>query len=191
MAGRFLVLLDRDGTINDDPGLICDALSIRLLPNAAEGIKLLNKKGIIVAIVTNQPVVARNLCTEEDVQRINDHLLSLLGREGAAVDAVFYCPHHPETGHPEANDPRYRIGCDCRKPNPGMLRQASEMFGIPPSNCFMIGDSTRDVLAGKNFGCRTVLVRTGGGGKDGKFKAKPDYVCEDLLSAAELVVSLI
>jgi histidinol-phosphate phosphatase family protein len=190
MSG-FLVFLDRDGTINEDVGLVYRTKDIRLIPKAALGIKLLNSKGVKIAITTNQPVVARNLCTEEDVKRINGHLLSLLAREGARIDAVYYCPHHPETNHPEANDPKYRCKCECRKPGIGMLKAASERFHIMPSNCFIIGDSTRDIMAGKNFGCTTILLKTDSGGSDDKYDVKPDHICDDLYEAAKLVVRLL
>jgi histidinol-phosphate phosphatase family protein len=115
----------------------------------------------------------------------------MLADKGAHIDAVFYCPHHPETHHPEANDPKYRTECACRKPKTGMLEQASKRFGIPPARCFIIGDSSRDLQTGKNFGCKSILVLTGYAGKDGKFDARPDYVCAGLKEAAELVVGLI
>ena len=189
MTPGFLALVDRDGTINEDAGLLHRESGLVIIPGAAQGIKLLNSHGIKVAIVTNQPVVARGMCSEEDIQRINKKLEDLLGRDGARIDAVYYCPHHPD--HPEAGDPRYRKDCYCRKPRIGMLEAASRRFGIPPDRCFMIGDSTRDVAAGKDFGCRTLLVRTGHGGKDGKYQAAPDYVCDNLYAAAELIVGLI
>jgi len=185
-----LVLLDRDGTINEDEDLICKTSQVRLIPRAAQAIKLLNERSITVAMVTNQPVVARNLCTEDDVRKINKHIVSMLAKQGARIDAVYYCPHHPEKGHPGAN-PIYRVDCDCRKPKIGMLKAASERFGIAPKDCFMIGDTTRDIKAGKDFGCKTILVRTGHGGKDKKYDVTADHVCDDLYDAAKLVVSLI
>jgi histidinol-phosphate phosphatase family protein len=189
MKPGFLVLVDRDGTINEEVDLLHHESKLVLIPRAAKGIKLLNSHGIKVAIVTNQPVVARGMATEEDVQRINRKLAEMLEREGAHIDAVYYCPHHPD--HPEAGDPRYRKDCYCRKPKTGMLEAASRQLDIPAERCFMIGDSTRDIAAGKGFGCRTILVRTGYGGRDGKYDAVPDYFCDDLYEAAKLVVSLI
>ena len=188
MKPGFLALVDRDGTINEEVDLLHHESSLVLIPAAAKGIRLLNSHGIKVAIVTNQPVVARGMATEADVQRINKRLTELLEREGARIDAVYYCPHHPD--HPESGDPRYRKACYCRKPGTGMLEAASTQLGVPPVRCFMIGDSTRDIEAGRRFGCRTILVRTGYGGKDGKYPATPDYTCDDLYEAAKLVVSL-
>lgn len=191
MEESFLVFLDRDGTINEEINLLHKVEDIKLIPKAVDGIKLLNENGVKTAIVTNQPVVARNLCSEDDVKGINLRILDLLRGKGARIDVVLYCPHHPETNHPEANDPKYRRDCECRKPRTGMLREAAERFGVPPQKCFMIGDSTRDIKAGKNFGCTTILLRTGYGGKDGKYDAEPDFVCDNLYEAAKTVVSMI
>ncbi len=189
MKPAFLALVDRDGTINEEVDLLHHESRLVLIPEAAKGIGLLNSHGIKVAIVTNQPVVARGMCSEEDVQRINKKLAELLGREGARIDAVYYCPHHPDH-HPEGN-PEYRKECYCRKPKTGMLEEASKKFHVPPERCFMIGDSTRDIAAGRDFGCRTILVGTGYGGRDGRYTAAPDYACGNLYEAAKLVVSLI
>jgi histidinol-phosphate phosphatase family protein len=189
MEPGFLALIDRDGTINEEVDLLHHESGLALIPGAANGIKLLNSHGVKVAVVTNQPVVARGLCTEEDVRQINKKLEGLLAKEGAHVDAIYYCPHHPEQ-HPEG-DPKYRTDCYCRKPKTGMLEEASKKFDVPPERCFMIGDSTRDMAAGKSFGCTTILVRTGYGGKDGKYDATPDYTCGNLYEAAKLVVGRI
>jgi mannose-1-phosphate guanylyltransferase / phosphomannomutase len=189
MKPGFLALVDRDGTINKEVDLLHHESMLILIPGAAKGIKLLNSHGVKVALVTNQPVVAHGLATEEDVQRINKKLTYMLGREGASIDAIYYCPHHP--GHHEAGDPKYVKECYCRKPKTGMLEAASRQLNVPAERCFMIGDSTRDIAAGTDFGCRTILVRTGYGGRDGKYKAVPDYTCDNLYEAAKLVVSLI
>ncbi|MFH1521130.1 MAG: HAD family hydrolase [Candidatus Micrarchaeota archaeon] len=188
---NYLVLLDRDGTINTHVGLVTKPEQLVLLPNAAKAIKLLNDHNIFVAIITNQSIVARNLCTEAEAEAINQHLVDMLAKYGAKIDAIYYCPHHPEKNHPEANSSFYRINCDCRKPKPGMLVKAAKHFRIAPENCFMVGDSTRDMLAGKNFGCKTILLRTGEGGKDGKYHVLPDYTSDNLYEAAKLIVNLI
>jgi histidinol-phosphate phosphatase family protein len=189
MKPVFLALVDRDGTINEEVDLLHHESRLALIPGAAKGIKLLNSSGVKVAIVTNQPVVARGMCTEDDVRRINRKLEGMLNREGASVDAVYYCPHHPD--HPEEGNRKYRVDCYCRKPKTGMLEAASKQFSAPPERCFMIGDSTRDIAAGKSFGCRTILVGTGYGGKDGKYPAVPDYTCADLHEAAKIVAGIV
>ncbi|MBI5227936.1 HAD-IIIA family hydrolase [Candidatus Micrarchaeota archaeon] len=189
-SGSRLALLDRDGTINKEVNLLHDIRQLQLLEGAAEGIRLLNQNGFKVAIVTNQPVVARGLCSEDDVKKVNVLLLELLEKEGAKVDAVYYCPHHPEQGHSGANDPKYRKICDCRKPKPGMLITASKDFGIAKENCFMVGDHDRDIEGGKNFGCTTIFVKTGQIDSESKLNTKPDHVSKNLLEAAKLMVSL-
>ena len=139
-------------------------------------------------VITNQPAVARGLIDEPGLRRIHDRLDVLFAEAGAPLDAIYYCPHHPETHHPEANDPRYRKLCECRKPNIGMLTRAARDFGVNLARSFMVGDSTRDVQTAKNAGCRGVLVKTGAGGNDGRFAARPDAVCPDVLAAAEWIV---
>lgn len=185
-----IVFLDRDGTINAERDLLTKSSELALLPGSAAGIRMLNEAGMKVVIVTNQPVVARNLCTEQDVERVNLGLLRMLSEEGARVDAVYFCPHHPERGHAGADDPVYRRECGCRKPKTGMLVEAARRFLAKPESCFMIGDSTRDIKAGNDFGATTILVRTGYGGKDGKYEAAPDYVADNLLEAAKLAVGM-
>ena len=184
---KFLVFLDRDGTINEEVDFLTKPDQLKLIPTASNAIKLLKNNGCIIVIVTNQSVVARNLCTEREVEQINKKLLDLLASDGAVVDAIFYCPHHPEKNHSKAGSV-YCTDCDCRKPKIGMLKAAATKFNIPPSRCFMVGDSTRDIRAGISFGCTTFLVKTGYGGKDKKYGGKPDYVCDDLYAAARIIV---
>ncbi len=183
------VFLDRDGTIIEERGLITKKEEIKLFPYSAEAIKLLNSLGLLVIIVTNQPQVARGLCTEKDVEELNKHVVNLLNKHGAKVDAVYYCPHHPERKY--GGNLKYRVPCDCRKPAPGMLLKAAQEYRINLNASFMIGDSTRDIAAGKNAGCRTILVKTGYAGRDNVCKVAPDYICENLLEAAKLVERLV
>jgi len=169
--------------------LLCREDQLVLIPGAAEAVRRLNDAGVLVIVATNQPVVARNLCTEEDVRRLNARLEEMLRQAaGARLDAVYFCPHHPETHHPDGN-PAYRGPCPCRKPNIGMLEEARKRFGLDYSRCFVVGDSTRDIQTGVNAGCRTILVRTGYGGRDAKFDAAPDEVVDDLAAAVDSVLS--
>jgi len=186
---RPVVFLDRDGVINEDIELITKPSQIKLIKGSAEGLKLLKKHGFITIVVTNQPVVARNLCTEEDVKKINEKLKTMLAKKGAIIDAIYYCPHHPDKGYPEEN-PAYKIECECRKPKIGMLLKASEDFGFELKNCIVVGDRTVDIQTGKNAGCRTILVKTGKGGNDKKYDVKPDYVCKNLFAAARLIIKI-
>ena len=190
-SGRILertaVFLDRDGVINEDVDLVYKTSQLRLIKGSAEAIRMLNQKGFLTIVITNQPVVARNLCTEEEVMQINEKLKRMLARNGARLDGIYYCPHHPDKGYPEEN-PKYKIECECRKPKIGMIMRASMDFGINPRQCVFVGDRTADIKTGENAGCRTILVKTGKGGADGKYDVRPDYVCKNLLEAAKLII---
>lgn len=179
--------LDRDGVINREISLLHKPSQLEIIEGSAEGIKLLNDSGIKVVVVTNQPVVARNMCTEKDIVKIHEKMSSMIGEKGARVDAYYFCPHHPHKGYPDEN-PDYKMECECRKPKPGMILQGCRDHGLNPRKSFMVGDRTSDMAAGKEAGCETILVRTGEGGKDGKVDMKPDHVAENLLEAAKLVI---
>ncbi|MCX5789061.1 MAG: HAD family hydrolase [Elusimicrobia bacterium] len=186
---RWAAFLDRDGTIIDQEGFLTRAEDLRLFPGAAQAVKRLREAGGLVIVVTNQPAVARGLIDEPTLARIHERLKALFAEKGAPLDALYYCPHHPETHHPEASDPRYRRECECRKPGTGMLRRAADEFGIDIARSFMVGDSTRDVMTARNAGCMGVLVKTGEGGRDAKFDVRPDAVCDDILAAAEWIAA--
>jgi len=179
--------LDRDGTLIKYVELLCRISQVEILESAVEGVKALNSAGFRVVVVTNQPVVARNLCSESDVEAVNAFVKSEFEKRGAFIDAFYYCPHHPETWHPEANDPKYRRECDCRKPGTALLKRAAKDLNIDLSKSFVVGDSTRDLQTARNASCKAILVRTGVSGRDGKYGAKPDFECNDLVEAAELV----
>lgn len=151
------VFLDRDGTINKYVGFLRKPEELELLPGAAEAIKKINESGYLAIVVTNQPVIARGEVTVEQLDEIHNKLETLLGQEGAYLDAIYYCPHHPDKGFP-GEIPELKIDCDCRKPRPGMLLKAAEDFNIDLSQSWMIGDDKRDMEAGRAAGCRTLLV---------------------------------
>lgn len=182
------VFLDRDGTINVQNGLVDTEDKLVLENSAAEAIRLLNEAGILAIVVTNQPVVARGLCDIEDVERIHLKLQTLLGEQGAYLDDIIFCPHHPDKGYPEEN-PKYKIVCNCRKPKTGMIDAMVAKYNIDLGRSFMIGDTTMDIQTGKNAGVKTLLVRTGEAGKDGKYDAKADFEADNLLEAVKLVLS--
>ena len=156
------VFLDRDGVIIRDVDLLHKKEDVGLIPRTAEAIKLLNERGYLVVIVTNQPVVARGLCTLDEAVSINDHIKYLLQQQGARIDAVYLCPHHPNpTGQIGDTGPNltYVMECDCRKPKSGMiLKEKKDLQIIDLSLCYMIGDSISDIKAGNEAGCRTILV---------------------------------
>ncbi|MEE9322960.1 MAG: HAD-IIIA family hydrolase [Candidatus Aenigmarchaeota archaeon] len=184
---RPAVFLDRDGVINEEINLLCKPSQLKPIEGSAEGIRMLNENGFLVIVVTNQPVVARNLCTEEDLVIIHGRLKELLAERGAKLDAIYYCPHHPDKGYPEEN-PKYKIDCECRKPKPGMILQASKDFALDPRKCVIVGDRLTDIEIGENVGCKTILVLTGNGRDSKNADAKPDHVCENLLEAAKLII---
>ena len=152
------VFLDRDGTINRYVGFLRDIEQFELLPEVAKAIRLINQSGYLVIVVTNQPVIARGEVTWEELRRIHCKMETLLGREGAYLDDIFICPHHPDKGF-AGERPEYKIDCNCRKPKPGLLLQAAEKYNIDLAQSWMIGDSEQDILAGRAAGCKTELVR--------------------------------
>lgn len=183
------IFLDRDGTINRFKGLINDEKDFELEKNAAEAVRRINESGFLAIVVTNQPVVARGMCGIEDVERIHRKMQTLLGNEGAYLDDIAFCPHHPDKGFPEEN-PFYKVACDCRKPGVGMISDMAERYHINLSESYMVGDSTVDIQTGINAGLKTILVRTGQAGKDGKYKAEPDYIADSLIKAIDYILSV-
>ncbi|MDL2262835.1 HAD-IIIA family hydrolase, partial [Bacteroidales bacterium OttesenSCG-928-I21] len=145
---RPAFFLDRDGVINKEVNLLNSAEQIELIPGVSEAVKKINKAGYLAIVVTNQPVIARNLCGFDDLQHIHDKIETLLGKERAYLDAIYFCPHHPDKGYPEERA-EYKIECTCRKPKPGMLLQAAEDWNIDLSESYMIGDRDWDVQAGE------------------------------------------
>lgn len=157
---RPAIFLDRDGTISKEVNLLNSPNQLELIEGAAQAVKLINKSDYLAVIVTNQPVIARNLCSIEELEYIHATLETVLGKEGAYVNAIYYCPHHPDKGYPEER-PEYKIDCECRKPKPGMLLQAAKDWNIDIANSYMIGDTSRDLEAGKNAGCKdSILIET-------------------------------
>ena len=154
------IFLDRDGTINKMVGFITKPEQFELIDGAAEAIKTINKSGYLAIVITNQPVIARGDCTFEELQAVHEKMETELGKEGAFIDAIYVCPHHTDKGFP-GERPVYKCDCDCRKPKPGLLLQASKKFNINLSESYMIGDSDRDMKAGKNAGIKkTILIET-------------------------------
>ena len=151
------VFLDRDGTINKYVGFLRDIEDFELLDGVSEAIKLINKSGYLAIVITNQPVIARGEVTYSQLDEIHNKMETLLGKEGAYLDAIYFCPHHPDSGF-DGEVKELKIDCDCRKPKPGLLLKAAEDFNIDLSSSWMVGDSKNDVIAGKNAGCHTALI---------------------------------
>lgn len=153
------IFLDRDGTINKYVGFLNNLGQFELLPGIAEAIKMINKSGYLTIVVTNQPVIARGDCTWDELMQIHDKMETELGKEGAYLDAIYICPHHPDKGF-EGELSEYKFDCECRKPKPGLLLQAAIDLNIDLSRSIMIGDSNNDVFAGNNAKCmRSVLLK--------------------------------
>ena len=153
------VFLDRDGTINKYVGFLRNIDDFALLPGAAEAIKRINESGYLCIVVTNQPVIARGEVNAEELDMIHNKMETLLGEQGAYIDGLYYCPHHPHKGY-AGEIPELKFDCECRKPKPGMLIRAAKDFNIDLSLSWMIGDGENDVKAGINAGCHTALIGT-------------------------------
>ena len=184
------VFLDRDGTLIKEVSAqgLHKIDDLELLPGVAEAVHELNHAGLRAVLVTNQPVIAKGFCTEADLQLIHNKLETLLGREHAFLDRIYFCPHHPEKGFP-GERAELKIECDCRKPKPGMLLQAQRDLNIDLAQSWMIGDTTIDVQTARNAGVKSILVRTGHGGGDGKHSATPDFTCDTLLDAVRFIIA--
>lgn len=177
---KWAVFVDRDGTINEEVEYLNVPEDLRLIPGAAEAIRLLNEARVLVIVVTNQAGIGRGYFPEARLIRIHQELAKRLATHGARLDAIYYCPHRPDEG------------CACRKPNPGMLVQAAEKYAINLKHSFMVGDKRSDLEAGHRAGCRTVLTLTGYGLQTreilGNTHLTPDYVARYLLEAVKWIL---
>lgn len=150
---RSAVFLDRDGTLIEDVGYLSSISQIKVLPRVVDGLKLLKSMGYLLIVVTNQSGVARGFFSEEFVLNVHDILGRLFKDNGVAIDAFYYCPHHPTEGFPP-----YNVNCDCRKPKTGMIKRAICEYDIDISNSWVIGDSLVDVQLARNAGCKGILL---------------------------------
>lgn len=160
------IILDRDGTINVEKDYLHKIEDFEFEKGVIEGLKILSELGYIFVVVTNQSGIARGYYTEEDLQNLNLYINKLLEKEGLKIEKFYYCPHHPEKGIG-----KYKVECNCRKPNTGMLEEAIKEFNIDREKSFMVGDNISDVKAGINAKVTPILVETGYGEKN-IFKAK-------------------
>ena len=180
------IFLDRDGTIACDVPYCRRPEDLSCLPTVPEAIKLFNGNGYKVVVITNQSGISRGYFTEETLAEIHNKMEDDLAEHGAHIDAIYYCPHHLE-GRIE----RYRIACDCRKPNPGMLTRAGKELNIDLAQSFMIGDKLSDIQAGQGAGCKTIMVRTGfGAGELENNRVECDYIADDLYDAVEHILNV-
>jgi D,D-heptose 1,7-bisphosphate phosphatase len=178
------VFLDRDGVITQDsPCYVYRSEQLILIAKSAEAIRLLNENGFKVVVVSNQSGVARGYFTEEDVEQFNYLLLNRLREKEAYIDAIYYCPHHPDAVMRE-----YRMDCDCRKPKPGMILKAALELNINLKKSFMIGDKWSDIEAGRRAGCKAMLVETGHGKNElKKYRIEPTCIASNLYGAVKKI----
>jgi D-glycero-D-manno-heptose 1,7-bisphosphate phosphatase len=187
VSGRRIgVFLDRDGTLNEELNFIRTADELHMIPGAAAAVRMLNQRGVITCVISNQSGVGRGYLKESDLIPIHHRLEEQLRNEGAHVDQIYYCPHHPTEGMPP-----YNVECDCRKPKPGMLKRGSKEFNLDLSDSFVVGDSVVDIQAGNAVGATTVLVLTGYGA-DALDQCRrngiaPDYVAPTIVQAIDFI----
>ncbi|MGY3802554.1 HAD-IIIA family hydrolase [Pigmentibacter ruber] len=180
------IFLDRDGVINEEVSYISKPEQLQLIPGVSKTLKKINKSGYLAVLITNQPVVARGMCSLNELEKIHWHLETQLGLEGAYLDRIYYCPHHPDKGYKGENI-EFKIDCDCRKPKLGMIKKAQEELNIDLSSSWFVGDSTTDLECAKRAGLKSVLVRTGLKGQDGKYPAKADFEFFNLEEAYDFI----
>ncbi|MCP4599445.1 MAG: HAD-IIIA family hydrolase [Proteobacteria bacterium] len=172
---RF-VLLDRDGTINEERDYLSDANEVKLLPKAAVGLRRIQEIGLGLAVVTNQSGVGRGYFNLNDLENIHGRLSELLEAEGVELNGIYFCPHLPDDK------------CQCRKPRTGLIEQAAKELGFDPTGSFVIGDKVCDIDLGRGVGATTILVRTGyGAEQESDSSMAPDYIVDDLAQAAEII----
>ena len=174
------VFLDRDGVITQEPPYYAHKVEqLAVIPGAAQAIRKLNQKGFLVIIISNQAGIAHGYFKEENTAIFNRALARELKKDNAVIDKIYICPHHPE-----AEVMKYRVKCDCRKPEPGLLIKAEKELNIDLKTSFMVGDKKSDIEAGKRAGCKTIIVKTGQGQDQLKNNAIDcDFVAKDLLDA--------
>lgn len=185
---RPAVFMDRDGTLIEDIHLLTDVDALRLYSFTPSAIKKLNASEFLSILITNQPVVARGLCDMETVGKVHDKIETLLGMGKAYLDGIYFCPHHPDKGY-DGENKDYKVNCDCRKPKTGMIERAVKEYNIDVTSSWLIGDSTVDIQTGINAGMQTILVKTGKGGKDGKYIVSSDFISENLREAVDFILT--
>ncbi|MCQ2739238.1 MAG: HAD-IIIA family hydrolase [bacterium] len=176
---RACIFLDRDGVINKNMDSNPSVAGFELLPDVKEAIKLINNSEYLSVIVTNQPMIAKGFVSFSEINDIHKKMETLLGEYGAYLNGIYFCPHHPESGF-AGEIKTLKIDCDCRKPKIGMLKEAQVEMNIDFSKSWMIGDSERDIVAGKNAGCKTVSI--------GNSNLCADYNAQNLLEAVEYIM---
>ena len=181
------IFLDRDGTINREVNYLIHHNQFELLEGTEQAIKRLNASEYRTVVITNQPVLARGECNVDDLKLIHNKMETLLGAQGAFIDRIYYCPHHPHKGY-AGEIPELKIDCDCRKPRPGMIERAVADLNIALDQSWLIGDTTVDRATARAAGIRSILVETGYAGLDYRIMVTPDFVAPNLLAAVEFIL---
>lgn len=180
---RPAIFLDRDGVICKDMDTKPYAKDFDLLEGVADAIKTINKSDYLSVVVTNQPMIAKGFVSFDEVYQTHKKMETLLGEKGAYLNKIYFCPHHPEKGF-EGEVKALKINCNCRKPKPGMLIQAQKDLNIDLKNSWMIGDKESDMIAGKNAGCKTILI------SDKNIKSEnTDFICKNLQAALKIILA--
>jgi histidinol-phosphate phosphatase family protein len=181
------IFIDRDGVLNREVGLISRPENLELYPGVGQAVARINRSKFRSVVVTNQPVIARGDCTVKELARVHARLDTLLAQDRAYVDALYYCPHHPDKGFP-GEVAHLKFDCDCRKPATGLVQKAAEELQIDLGRSWLIGDTTTDMELARRCGLQFILVETGHGGRDGRFPGAPSLVARDLSAAVEIIL---
>jgi D-glycero-D-manno-heptose 1,7-bisphosphate phosphatase len=183
------IFLDRDGTINEDTGYVSRPEDLIIYPWAAEAIRLINQAGLKTIIITNQAGIARGFYSEQTLDDIHNRLTSELARQQARIDAIYYCPHHPDVG-----DNHYRMACQCRKPSPGLLHKAAKEHRVDLEKSWIVGDKASDINLAPRVSAQSSLVLTGYGRETVAnrhlYPCEPVIVAENLLEAVKAILTL-
>ncbi len=181
---KKIVFLDRDGVINQDsfgktPNNYVEKWEhFHFVDNSKEGIKSLCDNGFEIVIISNQAGVSKGYYSQETLDEITSNMVTEIKQAGGTIKKVFYCTHKPEDN------------CDCRKPKPGLFKKAQEFLSVDISGCFFVGDTQRDVIAGRDAGLRTITVLTGKCNIEEVkgWQDQPDFICNDLVGVANLIL---
>ena len=175
---KKVIFLDRDGVINHEIGYIKEWKKIKFYKNTLNALKKINKLGYLIIIITNQSIVARGIASKKEIINLNKKMMDYFKKKKIEIKHIYFCPHHP----------KFTINCSCRKPKNGMIIKAKKKYNLNLKQSWLVGDKTSDIKAGKISKIRTILVKTGYGGLDKKYKVKPDFICKNLNNAVNKVL---